>query len=214
MLSKSPADNVIALYREHAAAFEKNRNHELIERAWLNRFLALLPGSRPDVLDIGCGSGAPMARYLIQNGCRVTGVDTSLPLLARARESFPEQRWIAADMRQIPVVGPFHGLLVWHSFFHLSPEDQRPMFATFRRLAASGAVLMFTSGTRLGEAIGQFEGKPLYHGSLDASEYQELLCANGFTVVRHVEEDATCGGATVWLAKRDGGRLFGAKSGT
>jgi len=48
---------------------------------------------------------------------------------------------------------------------------------------------MFTSGTRLGEAIGQFEGKPLYHGSLDTNEYQELLRANGFTVVRHVEED-------------------------
>ncbi|WP_238160384.1 class I SAM-dependent methyltransferase [Pigmentiphaga sp. H8] len=213
-MSKSPADNVIALYREHAAAFEKNRNHELIERAWLNRFLELLPGFQPDVLDIGCGSGAPMARYLIQNGCRVTGVDTSLPLLARARESFPEQRWIAADMRQMPVTGSFHGLLAWHSFFHLSPEDQRPMFATFRRLAAPGAVLMFTSGTRLGEAIGQFEGKPLYHGSLDTSEYQELLRANGFAVVRYVEEDVTCGGATIWVAKQGGGGCFGEKSGT
>jgi len=205
VLPKSPADNVISLYREHAAAFEKNRNHEFIERTWLNRFLDLLPGSQPDVLDIGCGSGAPMARYLIQNGCRVTGVDTSLPLLARARESFLEQRWVAADMRQMPVTGSFHGLLAWHSFFHLSPEDQRPMFATFRRLAAPGAVLMFTSGTRLCGAIGQFEGKPLYHGSLDTSEYRELLCANGFAVVRHVDDDATCGGATVWLAKWGGG---------
>lgn len=204
-MPKSPADNVISLYREHAAAFEKNRNHEFIERTWLNRFLDLLPGSQPDVLDIGCGSGAPMARYLIQNGCRVTGVDTSLPLLARARESFLEQRWVAADMRQMPVTGSFHGLLAWHSFFHLSPEDQRPMFATFRRLAAPGAVLMFTSGTRLCGAIGQFEGKPLYHGSLDTSEYRELLCANGFAVVRHVDDDATCGGATVWLAKWGGG---------
>lgn len=211
MLPKSPADNVIALYREHAAAFEKNRNQAFIERTWLNQFLDLLPGSRPDVLDIGCGSGAPMARYLIQNGCGVTGVDTSLPLLARARESFPEQRWIAADMRQMPVVGPFHGLLAWHSFFHLSPEDQRPMFATFRRLAAPGAVLMFTSGTRLGEVICQFEGKPLYHGSLDTSEYQELLSANGLAVVRHVEGDATCGGATVWLAKWIGEGCFRAR---
>ena len=88
------------------------------------------------------------------------------------------------------------------------------MFATFRRLAALGAVLMFTSGTRLGEAIGQFDGKPLYHGSLDAREYQELLCANGFTVVRYVEEDATCGGAVVWLAKLGAGKVFEVKSDT
>ena len=114
----------------------------------------------------------------------------------------------------MPVIGPFHGLLAWHSFFHLSPEDQRPMFATFRRLAALGAVLMFTSGTRLGEVIGRFEGKPLYHGSLDTREYQELLSANGFTVVRHVDNDATCGGETVWLAIWGEGGRFGARSDT
>ena len=78
------------------------------------------------------------------------------------------------------------------------------MFGEFARLAAPGAVLMFTSGTGLGEAMGEFEGRPLYHGSLDAGEYRALLAANGFEVVRHVEEDAGCGGATVWLAKRIG----------
>lgn len=131
VLPKSPADNVIALYREHAAAFEKNRNHAFIERTWLNRFWGLLPGSWPDVLDIGCGSGTPMAWYLIKKGCRITGVDTWLPLLGRARVSFPEQHWIAADMRQLPVMGPFHGLLAWHSFFHLSLKINGPCSLPF-----------------------------------------------------------------------------------
>lgn len=198
----SPADNVISLYQEHAAAFEKLRGSVCIERAWLERFLGLLPSAKPRVLDIGCGNGTPIARYLIENGCDITGVDTSLPLLARARAAFPEQSWIAADMRHMPVAGEFDGLIAWHSFFHLTPEDQRPMFAVFRRLAAPGAALMFTSGNSLGEAIGQFEGKPLYHGSLDGMEYRALLRANGFAVVRHVESDPACGGATVWLAKR------------
>lgn len=76
------------------------------------------------------------------------------------------------------------------------------MFGEFGRLAAPGAALMFTSGTGLGEAIGEFEGRPLYHGSLEAAEYRELLGWSGFEVVRVVVEDAGCGGATVWLAKR------------
>ncbi|KRC71672.1 hypothetical protein D3C87_157050 [compost metagenome] len=58
------------------------------------------------------------------------------------------------------------------------------LIGEFRRLAAPGAVLMFTSGPALGEAIGEFEGKPLYHGSLDGGEYRGLLAANGFEVVR------------------------------
>jgi len=78
------------------------------------------------------------------------------------------------------------------------------MFGDFGRLAAPGAVLMFTSGPGLGEAIGEFEGRPLYHGSLEGAEYRELLGGSGFEVVRNVVEDDGCGGATVWLAKQTG----------
>ena len=201
-MSTSPADNVIALYREHADAFEKLRGTQLVERDWLEAFLELLPGSAPEVLDLGCGTGSPIARHLIERGCRLTGVDASDAMLARARASFPGHSWIEADMRSLPPLRPFQGLIAWHSFFHLRPEDQRPMFQTFERLAAPGAALMFTSGTHLGEAIGQFEGQPLYHGSLDSAEYRELLRQAGFEVVRHVQADRTCGGANIWLARR------------
>ena len=151
----SPADNVVALYQEHARAFERQRSRDLFERGWLTRFLALLPASgKPRVLDIGCGNGVPIARHLIEQGCEIMGVDTSLPLLAGAQAAFPDHRWIAADMRRMPLNETFHGLIAWHSFFHLKPEDQRPLFATFARLAAPGAPLMFTSGTTLGSDRG------------------------------------------------------------
>lgn len=205
-MSKSPADDVVSIYRDHAEAFVRQRGTGLIESAWLDAFLALLPVASPRVLDAGCGFGVPIAQYLIERGCRITGVDTSVPLLNRAKAAFPEHQWIAADMRRMAVAGPFDGLIAWHSFFHLSPENQRGMFEEFGRLAAPGAVLMFTSGPGLGEAMGEFEGRPLYHGSLEGDEYRGLLAANGFEVVRHVVEDAGCGGATVWLAKRVGAR--------
>lgn len=38
------------------------------------------------------------------------------------------------------------------------------MFPVFAAHAAPGAVLMFTSGPTAGEAIGEWEGEPLYHG--------------------------------------------------
>ena len=39
-------------------------------------------------------------------------------------------------MRRMPLNETFHGLIAWHSLFHLRPEEQRPLFATFARLAA------------------------------------------------------------------------------
>lgn len=60
---------------------------------------------------------------------------------------------------------------------------------------------MFTSGLSCGESIGDLEGEPLYHGSLDTAEYRDLLARNGFTVITHAVEDPTCGHHTIWLAK-------------
>ena len=59
---------------------------------------------------------------------------------------------------------------------------------------------MFTSGPAEGSAVGELEGEPLYHGSLDPDEYRILLDSAGFRVVNHVAEDPSCGSRTVWLA--------------
>jgi hypothetical protein len=60
---------------------------------------------------------------------------------------------------------------------------------------------MFTSGPAHGEAIGTYRGEPLYHGSLDASEYHSLLAENGFQVVSPLNEDPIDGGHAMWLAQ-------------
>jgi SAM-dependent methyltransferase len=60
------SEQIIDLHRRHAHAWTKQRLSQtgrLMEAAWLDRFFSLLP-PRPIVLDIGCGSGEPMARYL------------------------------------------------------------------------------------------------------------------------------------------------------
>ncbi|HEV2508855.1 class I SAM-dependent methyltransferase [Bosea sp. (in: a-proteobacteria)] len=195
------ADAIVSLYTRHAAAYDSQRGRKLMEARWLGRFLSPLP-ARPSVFDIGCGMGEPIARHLIERGCAVTGIDSSAPLIALARERFPQQDWQVGDMRELALGRRFDGLIAWDSFFHLTPDDQRRMFPLFRAHAADGAALLFTSGPAHGEAIGRFEGEPLYHGSLDPAEYRALLDANGFSVVEHVVEDPDCGGHTIWLAQR------------
>jgi hypothetical protein len=93
-------------------------------------------------------------------------------------------------------------VLAWDSFFHLRPDDQRRMFDVFARHAAPSAVLMFNSGPAHGEAIGEYRGDPLYHASLSADEYGDLIRRIGFEAVAHAVEDwETGGGRTVWLAR-------------
>ena len=204
MIAKLPSEIVVELYERHADRWDALRGAALPEKGWMDRFLSHLPVQDASILDIGCGAGQPVARYFIDKGCHVTGIDTSPSLLAKAQSRFPAHSWHLADMRHFSPPGAFHGLVAWDSFFHLTPEDQTPMFDLFRRAAAPGAVLMFTSGPGYGEAIGKFEGEPLYHGSLDADMYRRLLRDNGFGILDHVVEDPDCGKRTVWLAQNAG----------
>jgi SAM-dependent methyltransferase len=195
------ADNIVGLYERHAAAWDKARGKTLFERAWLERFGALVPAGGT-ILDLGCGGGEPIARYLIEKGYRVTGADSSPAMIELCRKRFPSAAWIAADMRQLKLAETFDGILAWDSFFHLSHEDQTAMFPVFAEHAAQDAALMFTSGREHGVAMGALNGEPLYHASLDPAEYRRLLAANGFEVVTQVFDDPGCGGHSVWLARR------------
>ena len=195
------ADRIVGIYRRHAGAWTGARRTDLMEKAWLDRFSAiLLPGAA--VLDIGCGPGDPIARYFAGNGHPVTGVDSSPEMIALFRQNLPDETAQVADMRCLNLGRRFGGVAAWDSFFHLRHDDQRAMFPVFRDHAKTGAPLMFTSGPAFGEAIGTLEGELLYHASLDAAEYRALLDQNGFDVVEHIVEDAACGGHTIWLAQR------------
>ncbi|HKM46673.1 MAG TPA: class I SAM-dependent methyltransferase [Terriglobales bacterium] len=196
----SDSERIVGLYQRHAVAWDKQRGRDLFEKPWLDRFLALLPPGA-SILDIGCGSAEPIARYFVEKGYDLTGADSSAELIEICKSRFPQRDWLVADMRKLSLNRHFDGILAWDSFFHLCPEDQRVMFPIFRSHAAPKAALMFTSGPSHGEAIGTYEGEPLYHGSLDAEEYRSLLEQNGFDVVSHVVEDPACGHHTVWLAQ-------------
>ena len=195
----SDADRVIEVYRRHGAEWARERGDRLVEGAWLDRFQALLP-HHASVLDLGCGSGRPIARSLIERGCKVTGVDAAAALIALCEQDCSSGDWHLADMRTLSLGRTFDGLIAWDSFWHLSPDDQRRTMAVFRAHAGPNAALMFTSGPTYGESVGALGGEPLYHASLDDAEYRALLDTHGFDVVAREIDDPVCNLHTVWIA--------------
>jgi len=201
------AQDVIPTYERVGPAWAKERNCNLMEKAWLDRMLATAPrASGPvRVLDLGCGSGKPIGTYLAERGARMTGVDATASLSTLYKEAVPKAEVIMADMRGLKLGQTFDAIIAWNSFFHLSAEDQRPMFKTFAAHAAPKAALMFTAGHISGEAIGQVADAPIYHASLAPDEYRTLLEENGFKVLRYTPEDPDCGMHTIWLAQYQAG---------
>jgi SAM-dependent methyltransferase len=191
--------SIVDLYERHASAYDKDRDRALQERRWLDRFFRHVRPSGT-VLDVGCGMGEPIARYCMEAGFEIVGIDSSPSMIAICRARFPHAEWLVGDMRELSLNRRFDGILAWDSFFHLNADDQRKMFPRFARHASAGAPLMFTSGWSAGVALGSYRGEPLYHASLDPSEYGDLLSANGFSVECFIPNDPDCGEHCVWLA--------------
>lgn len=156
------------------------------------------------MLDLGCGMAEPLAAYMLTRGFHIVGIDSSASMIEMCRSRFPESEWRVADMRELSLGRGFEGILAWDSFFHLDRDAQRAMFPRFASHALPHAALMFTSGTSDGEVVGSYRDEPLYHASLEPSEYERLLTVNGFSVRAHQAEDPDCWSHTVWLATHDG----------
>jgi SAM-dependent methyltransferase len=195
------AAGVPALYEAVAGHYDRDRSKTLMESFYLEQVRALL-APQAEVLDLGCGAGEPIARYFIEAGCRVTGIDAAPAMIERCRAKFPAATWLVHDMRTLALERTFAAVLAWDSFFHLPQDDQRRMFGVLARHAAPGAPLLFTSGDAEGVTIGSMYGRPLFHASLDTAEYRRLLHAHGFGVLLHRVADPDCGEHTVWLARR------------
>lgn len=191
----------MTVYDAIADWFDKSRTRELIEKPYLDLLVKMLERGA-SVLDVGCGTGEPILRFLVERQFQVTGVDASAAMIALAPGRFPEARLMVGDMRELALDESYDAAILWHSLFHLQPDDQRAMFATLARLLNPGGVLMFTSGIEFGETWSDNGGVMLYHASLDLQEYRSLLAANSFEVVQLAVDDAACGGATVWIARR------------
>jgi len=196
----STMTDISRLYDKVAADFDRDRGRFIGEQNYLGAIAARL-GAGKRVLDLGCGTGEPIARFFIEAGCALTGVDAAPAMIALCRERFPEMNWIEHDMRSLALGERFDVIVAWDSFFHLRPDDQRAMFPVLRDHAAPRGLLLFTSGPDAREAIGDLYGQALYHSSLSGEEYRNLLGEHGFEVVLHKVEDPDCDMHTVWLAR-------------
>ena len=194
-------DKVYKDYDKIADWFDSIRMRDLrFEKKYLDMVIAhTKPAGK--ILDIGCGMGEPVAKYFVDHNFHVTGIDGSHKMIEKAQNYVPKAAFYVKDMRELNLPEKFDALILWHSLFHLSPNDQKMMFTRFENHLYPGGILLFTSGHEGGEIWSDNGGENLYHASLSPPEYRELLTRHHFEIIYHTIEDKDCGDTTIWLAK-------------
>lgn len=137
--------------REQAEAFDAigdrydeafpHKEGQLAADEWLTR--SLPTGSR--VLDLGCGTGVPTARRLVDAGFEVVGVDMSNGMVELARQNVPEATFHQLDLADLYPGGPadlgrFDGVAAFFSLLMLPRAEIPTALRTIHDLLRPGGL--------------------------------------------------------------------------
>lgn len=175
------ADRVRAGYDRIAAEYAALRDHDS-SLPFLQRLDAdLAPGSL--VLDLGCGAGVPVDRWLIDRGHRVIGLDISDAMLDLARRNVPEADYRRRDMAAL-ADGEFavDAVVSFFAMFHLDRRRHRDLLRRIRSYLPVGGSLLVTTGRSDWEGEEDFLGVPMQWSHFDRAANRQLIADSGMEI--------------------------------
>ena len=187
------------------------RAHDYLEHVlrYVDRVLEALPaGAR--VLDLGCGTGEPVAKYVAERGFHVTGVDESEQMLKFARQSVPEAELILADMISAELAGPFDAAVAWDSMFHVERKHHAAIYRKLGDALRTGArLLLSVGGSEPTESEGEgftseMYGHSFYYSGFTPEVARQIIEAAGFEIELWEVDDPASRGHIAVIARKLG----------
>lgn len=160
--------------------------------------LRIQPGEL--ILDLCCGTG-DLSQAMHKAGGRVTGLDFSARMLARAQQKYPHLQFVQGDATQVPLTGPFDAVAL--AFGPRNIADLPALWRELRRLLRSGGQVMSLELTRPPGLLGWLHGLYLRHilpplGALISGDEKayNYLCQTitNFMNAEQLCESMRCGG--------------------
>ena len=135
-----------------------------------------------EVLDLGCGFGAPIAELLVGEGHRVFGVDASPAMLAAMRRRLPTVRVACEPVEESRFFDQrFDGVVAIGLLFLLLPEVQRQVIRRVAAVLKPRGRFLFTAPVEAASWADLLTGRQSV--SLGDSGYCEALQDAGLTIV-------------------------------
>lgn len=150
----------------------------------LDKFTGQL-AEKAKILDIGCGNGLPVDKYLTDKGYEVLGVDISDEQIKRARQNVPKAKFATMDMEELTLpIKSFDGALLLFSLFHLPRGIHQEILTSVNELLVSGGYLLITLGLKeLETTHDEFEDLKLFWSQWDKAKNLTILGQSGFSLL-------------------------------
>jgi SAM-dependent methyltransferase len=184
---EQPKEVVRRGYDAVSMRYDKWSGGESKYSAWLSELGQRIPAGGA-VLDLGCGSGLPVARDLTAAGFRFTGVDISEVQILRARELVPAAAFLQADISSVGFDSEsFDAVVSFFALIHLPLVDQLPLLRRVAGWLRPGGLFVATTGY---SAWTGYEenwldgGVPMWWSHADAATYRSWIDQAGLSIDR------------------------------
>lgn len=140
------------------------------------------------VLDIGCGTGIPVTKILLDEGLTAYGLDASPSMIEVFRQNFPHVPVACEPAEKSPFFNrSFDGIISVGLIFLLSEETQQALIPKMGAALNPGGTLLFTA------PLYKMEWKDAMteqlSRSLGAEKYRELIVAAGLSIVNELIDE-------------------------
>lgn len=136
------------------------------------------------LLDLGCGTGQPVATHFAANGFLIAGIDQSAAMLALARRRLPAHQWHLGSIEDFAPIERVAAVIAWDSLFHIPRERHTDIFRRVRATLPEGGRFALTVGGSEHPAFTDtMFGRDFFYDSHAPQDTRRLLEASGFHIV-------------------------------
>lgn len=205
VVAEDPREVVRRGYDALSVRYDEKYGGQTKYQAWLSELKEHIPAGGA-VLDLGCGSGIPVARDLTAAGYRITGVDLSDVQVRRAMAAVPQAAFVRADIAAVdfdPV--SFDAIVSFFALTHLPLEDQRPLLERIASWLRPGGLFVVTTGYRAWTGVEENwlgGGVPMWWSHADAATYRSWISGAGLLIDREEFVPESDGGHALFWASR------------
>ncbi len=163
-------------YNKIADIWNKERQW-YIEQPSIDEAIKYLKPSA-SILDVGCGSGKPIAEYLLKSGFDVYGLDFSEKLIKYAENIIPKEKLFITDICDFTTDIKFDAIICWFTLFHIHADNHFDVLKKFHSFLKPKGILLITFADTSCEPDGA-NVKAVDKYTIESEMFGEKFCHSG-----------------------------------